>query len=255
MRRYRDRWNADAGHVERDTLLKAGLAGALQARSHGIGNWSSYAHGIGDQLQRAAAEKRDHVSAPYELVDGWRDVGDSADIISLRHAGWYSDADGSETYRGHVWQLPARDGSPRYVAGYTEDQGGKFGTRAGGYVMLECERGALAFYDDKEDAARAGDGLAERMAEDAREYSERWQEASGHASDRYDARKDLKNARHAARVVVKALRETKDATGLDATRALLRDELAQRRDAMREALQRIAECSEKIADLDMTGEF
>lgn len=224
-------------------------------------SWMGDAHGIDDQLQRAREERKNYISAPWGLVDGWRDVGDSSDIITMRHNGWYADADGDETYRGHVWQLPARNGSPQYVAGYVEDQGRSVGgTRAGGYVVLCVDRGALELFDDKEDAARAGDGLAERNAERDREYSERWREASDADSDRDDARGKLKGARAHARSIVAALRELPPvadgvADAFSVARAQLRASLDDARDDMREAIGAINEAAEKIAELDMTGEF
>lgn len=237
-------------------IASAGYTSPLNHRY----SWMGDAHGIGDQLQRAREEGEDYISSPWGLVDGWRDVGDSSDIITMRHDGWYADADADEMYRGHVWQLPARNGSPQYVAGYVEDQGGKDGTRACGYVVLCVDRGALELFDDKEDAARAGDGLAERNAERYREYSERWREASDADSDRDDARDNLRNARARAQGVVAALRELPPvadgvADAFSVARAQLRASLDDARDDMREAIGAINEAAEKIADLDMTGEF
>lgn len=261
MRHYRDDWNRKADSGERRYAMRSklsdGLEGALQARSHGVGEWKSDAHGIGDQLQRARQERKGYVSAPWGLVDGWRDIGDSGDIIRLRYTGWYADAHESEIYRGHVWQLPARDGTPRYVAGYVEDQGGDDGTRAGGYVVLECDRGALVMYDEKEDAARAGDALAERMAEDAREYDERWQEARRHDDERDDARGELKRAALDAREAIDALRE-QQATQVNTpenTCTLIRRQYESARGRMRAALRTIAEASKNIHSLGMNGEF
>ena len=111
----------------------------------------------------------DSVSLPASIADGFRDVGDSHDIVRMRHTGWFKDADACETICGHVWQLPARNGEPVYLAGY-EDKDAE-------YVVLEVNGKRFATYDDKEDAARAADGLAERVAESEREYNERWQAA------------------------------------------------------------------------------
>jgi hypothetical protein len=224
-------------------------------------SWMGDAHGIDDQLRDAAKESRGYVSAPWGLVDGWRDVGDSGDILGRGYSGWYADADCDETYRGHVWQLPARNGSPQYVAGYVEDQGRSVGeTRAGGYVVLCVDRGALELFDDKEDAARAGDGLAERNAERDREYSGRWREASNADSERDDARDDLKSARGSARSIIAALRELPPLAqdvpdAFSVARAQLRASLDDARGDMRRALAAIKEAAEKIAELDMTGEF
>lgn len=238
-------------------IASAGYTSALNHR----GAWMGDAHGIGEQLQRAAAEGRDTVCAPWGLVDGWRDVGDTDDVIStVRHRGWYSDAEASEKYRGHVWQLPARDGSPQYVAGYVEDMGGKDGTRASGYVVLECARGSLVTYDDKEDAARAGDELARIEAEKAREYSERWQAARRHDDERDEARNKMKGRRAEARLIVAALRELPSvvegvADRFSIARAQLSAGLDDAHGDMREAIGEIREHTEAIEQLDMTGEF
>lgn len=224
------------------------------------GAWMGDAHGIGEQLQRAAQEKRDIVCAPWGLVEGWRDVGDANDISAVRHRGWYSDANQDETYRGHVWQLPARDGSPQYVAGYVEDMGGKDGTRASGYVVLECKRGALVTYSDKDDAARAGDELARIYAEESREYSERWQAAQREDDKRDEARDTLRTAHASARSHIAALRELPSVVAgvvdrFAISRANLIEGLESAHDDMRAALSTIARCTDRIAELDMTGEF
>ena len=216
MRRYRDDWNAKKESGERRysmrSTLAAGLVGALQARSHGIGAISTSAHGP------SFADDGRTCGIPTETLAGLRDIGDAGDIIRLDHDGWFADAHRSETYRGHVWQLPAaRDGSPRFIAGYMEP--------ASGYAVLACNRGHIEIFtcdkssDDYratdteacKEAARAADHLAERDAESEREYSEKWQEASGHDSDREDARADMKAARLVARGALRSLRELRAA--------------------------------------------
>lgn len=219
--------------------------------------WMGDAHGLSGAI--AAARERgkriEQVSAPWGMVDAWRDVGDSGEILGRRYTGWYSDADASETYVGHVWQLPARDGAPRYVAGYVEDMGGRDGRHASGYVVLEHDGRGLVLYDDKEDAARAGDGLAESNAESAREYSERWQEASRADSDREEAREALRDARKEARDAIAAARELCGRDGVERVRAVLADKVKAARRDMRRALRDIASAAERIESLDMAGEF
>lgn len=226
--------------------------------------WMGDAHGLSGAIaaMRERGERGERVaqvSAPWGMVDAWRDVGDSGEILGRRYTGWYSDADASETYVGHVWQLPARDGAPRYVAGYVEDMGGRDGRRASGYVVLEHDGRGLVLYDDKEDAARAGDGLAESNAESAREYSERWQEASRADSEREEARDALRDARKEARDAIRAARELNAAgVACDAiaqTRAILADKVKAARRDMRRALRDIASAADRIADAGMAGEF
>lgn len=187
----------------------------------------------------------------WGIVDGWRDVGDADAIVSLRHTGWYSSAHECETYRGHVWQLPARGGVPQYVAGYVEHESRNDDGRHGGYVVLSCSGGRLDLFDCKEDAARAADGLAESRAETDREYSERWHAASEADSDREDAREKLANARANAREVIAALREKPGPKA----RGVLVLALADARERMREELENINTARERIAELEMTGEF
>lgn len=229
--------------------------------------WMGDAHGLSGAIaaKRERGERIAQVSAPWAMVDAWRDVGDVGDILTLRYTGWYSDADQSELYIGHVWQLPARDGVPCYVAGFVEDQGASLrgssidGRRASGYVVLEHDGRGLVTYDDKEDAARAADGLAESAAEDAREYSERWQEASRADSEREEAREALRDARKEARDAIRAARELSAAgVACDAiaqTRAILADKVKAARRDMRRALRDIASAAGRIESLDMTGEF
>lgn len=231
-------------------------AGYTSPLNHRYG-WMGDAHGLSDAIaaMRERGERIAKVSAPWAMVDAWRDVGDSSEILGRRYTGWYSDADGSETYVGHVWQLPARDGVPCYVAGYVEDMGGRDGRRASGYVVLEHDGRGLVTYDNKEDAARAADGLAESNAERAREYSERWREASRADSDREDAREALRNARKEARDAIAAARELCGRDGVERVRAILADKVAAARRDMRRALRDIASAAERIESVGMAGEF
>lgn len=265
MRAYRDRWNADDGHKQRGSLLPAGFAGCLQARGHGAGKWSSDNHGLADGIAHARRHRQNFVAAPTELVDGWRDVGHADDVLREytyprdRHTGWYADPDGIGLCRGHVWQLPARDGSPQYMAGYVETENlfGRGQENVSGYCVLELDvRGRLATYDTAEDAARAGDALAQSCAETEFEYQERWREAQRHDEAREEARRDLAAAHGRARGIVDAWREQRNAGALvPAVCAILREQFDSARAAMREALETIADETAEIERLGMAGEF
>lgn len=238
-------------------IRSAGYTSALNHR----GAWMGDAHGLSGALEHARKRGRvDSVAAPWGLVDAWRDVGDAADIVPMRHTGWYADAHQEELYVGHVWQLPARGGgASQYVAGYVEDAGGlprgMDSRRATGYVVLEHDGRGLVTYDDKEDAARAADALAEVKAEEAREYSERWTAADAAAADREAARDALRDARAAASNVLHAWRaQLKAGPAAPEICGLLRERLADARDDMRRALRDIREAAERIADLGMEGE-
>jgi hypothetical protein len=137
----------------------------------------------------------DYCTLPASVLDGLRDVGSTPDILGRRYGGWYADAFQDETYTGHVWQLPARNGAARYIAGYITQ---------GEYAVLDCTRGRLVHYCQKESAARAADGLAECMAERDREYSERDQAVQIADVNRQDALAD-------ARRLIAQLKEQKAA--------------------------------------------
>lgn len=93
-----------------------------------------------------------------ENVSGhFRECGNADEIIPLRHRGWYVDNFQNSTTRGLVLQLPARHGKTLYLAACSDPWN------------KNCAVVEIAFYDGKEDAARAADGLAERYAENSRE--------------------------------------------------------------------------------------
>lgn len=95
---------------------------------------------------------------------GLRFVGYADEIIErMRHTGWFTDNYQDETARGAVYQLPARDGKPRYVYGYND---------------MYNEGAACLSFDitaDKEDAARWADNITERMAIESREDCAKFQ--------------------------------------------------------------------------------
>lgn len=88
-----------------------------------------------------------------------RFVGYSDEIVkSIDHNGWYCGDYQDEVMRGVVYQLPARNGSEQYLHGYADP----------------CNEGAaflcVTLTDNKEEAARWADSMAENAAEEAREY-------------------------------------------------------------------------------------
>jgi hypothetical protein len=175
------------------------------------------------------------------------------DIVRLRHSGWFTSEFQDEKYRGEVWRLicdseeydipfdvPSRaKRAPIYLAGYTEE---------GGYSVLSCSNGVLDTFDCPEDAARAADHLAERNAEEAREYSERWQEASNCADEIESAKQDAKGARENFRAFMDSAR-----AGIH--EASMRKLAATARIDHNEAIRTILANRERIAELDMQGEF
>lgn len=230
-----------------------GYTSPLNHRYDWMGNSN---HGLSGCLN-ARSEKGERVtsvSAPLQMVEGWRDVGDADDIIRLRHTGWYADTDGSRTYVPHVWQLPARKGNEQYVAGYMESDGGD--RAASGYCVLEHDGAKLVIYDTKEDAAHAANRLAEDDAEEAREYDGRWQEASRADVDRDIARTELAEARAEAANIIDAWREQRAVGPLTETVCtVLRKQVADARRDMRKAITTINRMTANINALGMKGEF
>ena len=134
---------------------------------------------------------------------GLRFVGLAHDVYPRRidHTGWYLDPDGwGETVSGVVYQLPARNGRARYLAGYADPWNCDSDGRGPCLLSLDifeaepeyCESGF--WYDGAEDArheaAIRADEIARVMAEHEREYQEAWragQEARSLASAATDA--------------------------------------------------------------------
>lgn len=261
MRRYRDEWNAKQASGDKRysyrTRLDDGIAGILQARSHGIGSIRASAHGP------TFSDCGNYASIPSDVLDGLRDCGTVPNILGNRYGGWYADAFEDETYTGQVWQIPSRNGESVYVSGYVErDSGYAVLNATGGRIETFCSDSGKDSYDEPDalrEAARAAYGLAERNAERDREYSERWQKASRHDSERDDARHELKDARLSARSAIRAMREL-IATGahcdaIEETRVILYMKLRRARADMRRAIATIERETAAIAELDMQGEF
>lgn len=96
-----------------------------------------------------------------DVSKGLRVTGEAHKIIRLDHTGYFTDNYQEETVWGMVYQLPARHGKPRYVPGVNDPN--------------NEDSACLDFselYEDKEDAARDADRMAEVWAEDEREYKE-----------------------------------------------------------------------------------
>lgn len=138
---------------------------------------------------------------------------------SIDHTGWHSDTDGHSSIRGVVYQLPARDGRPLYIAGHDNDENGL--ADAGGPAFLDfgsMDYGAKGGTwnetgSDARDAAHMADRLSELTAERERDYNEAWQ-----AGLRYsDLGEEYRDKRKAVRAV---LSEVRAATG-DKYRATL----------------------------------
>lgn len=95
---------------------------------------------------------------------------------AVRHTGWYTDDDGhGDSVSGVVYQLPARRGRVRFLAGYADPWNTDKDGVGPALLSLEVYESANPGYfeetsDAAHDAARAADGMAESMAENEREY-------------------------------------------------------------------------------------
>lgn len=121
--------------------------------------------------------------------------------------GWYFDEFQDATMQGVVYQLPGRNGECRFVAGYQEsDSDGcviDFSTiyseksaqwyESSGWAGWSWETDPKDIQSAR-DAARAADSMAQRTAEESREYDTAWQAGSHAAMERetaQDARREF----------------------------------------------------------------
>lgn len=178
-----------------------------------------------------------YANLPASMVSGLRDAGES-------ERGFYADEYGDTVYRGRVWQLPARKGETQLIAGYL-DEGAE-------YLRLDATRNRITLFDDKDDAMRAADHVAERDADNEREHNERWNRASRHDQKREDARNRVAKYRAQAHGLILVLRELPQSPE---ARATICGHIRDCRDKMRAALETIADQTAAIAALDMQGEF
>ncbi len=144
--------------------VQAAVSNREAARKHNVrrtnrvpcgGTWQQWPNP--DKPHQSKSERAFFIDS-FDCL-GLREVGDAHDIISLSHTGWYCDVWRDGLIRGCVFQLPSRDGTPIYIpATYCTDWDG---------VTLY----PLDWYDEKEDAARAANSIAERDSEESREAS------------------------------------------------------------------------------------
>lgn len=126
---------------------------------------------------------------------GWRDCGTPHDIMYNYPLGYYTDSYCGETYSGRVLQIPARTCVAQYVPAIEHSDWC-------GVTVWPLDR-----HDTLEEAARAADGYAERLAETAREYSDAQQAAMRWS----DAGDEMKETRKEARRLVADIRAARRA--------------------------------------------
>lgn len=143
------------------------------------------------------------------VSDGLREVGKASDIVRLNHTAWFTDNYQDETIYGIVYQLPARNGKPQYVPAVND----------------ACnENCALVDFssvtDEKEDAARWADSMAEYQAEASRE-----DQAQEDAKQRLeDIAEEIKTTYADYRKTIRELRANPSVLTVDVVRKMVRAE-------------------------------
>lgn len=106
--------------------------------------------------------------SPFSLRGQWCD---GVEGVRIGHTGWFCDKYQDDKIRGIVFRLPKRRG---FLAGWSMGEG----------IASEVEG---TIYESEEDAARAADSLAERVAEDERESREEAERERQEAEEREEA--------------------------------------------------------------------
>lgn len=140
------------------------------------------------------------------------------DRALIDHTGWFTDVFHDEKVAGEVYQLPTHDGKSMYIPA----------------VEDPCNDGALLDFhsitDDLHDAIRWADSMAERYADDAREYS-----AKDTAEQRIESiNEELKTDRQSIKALTAELKQTKGINPKGEVCKALRAHIAGIRGSMRE---------------------
>lgn len=133
------------------------------ARRYGFGTWAAAYCDLSQGANAGAAIWYSHTGEHFRNEE----FCDQYDDSPVKHRGWYSDADGTETMRGIVGLLS----HGRFVAGYHSsgnDERVYFG----------------AVYSDIDDAMRAADAHAEQ-------YAEVWRDDSIKSAEAYRLQDDI----------------------------------------------------------------
>lgn len=142
--------------------------------------------------------------------------------------GWYADSDGGEIITGRVVQLPTHKGEQRWLA---------YAFREGDSIVVDAD-----VYTDPEAACNNADRLAERMAEEEREYNDQWQEATDLDNEIELQCIDIKAARSRVNVAANVLRAQRKLGPVSPELiAQSRDLISVQHDRLRSALEALAE--------------
>lgn len=183
------------------------LTNYLQSR------YSKYGYRKGKHISYNPEWTPEHSSERYRWVenvsDGLRVVGTADDIVRLDHDGYFTDNFQDETTEGIVYQLPARNGKEQYVPANTDP------------CNPDCA--VVDFHsvtDDKKEAARWADSMAENYAEREREY-----QAKEDAESRLEEiEQEIKDEYKDFRDIVRELRANCDrVTGISVVHQLARE--------------------------------
>jgi hypothetical protein len=148
------------------------------AVSYGAGTWQGNAGGFNAMN---GGKRGGLFHAHDDDAQGvFREVWDSADCVRMNHTGWYDNPhgesfrDGSGLCLGMAARL-AGGGPARYVAGYRFGGNEDNGTFDMGTVYTATGRDESDLESARDDAARAGDSMAEQAADTERDYQTAWQ--------------------------------------------------------------------------------
>lgn len=191
----------------------------------------------------------DTAAAGLQFI-GWTD--ELCDHI--RHRGYYQDSDGHcDTLRGCVYRLPSRDGKWLFVPAYRE---GSTGQRRGDWTdtnegsacvdlgsidRVDIPNGCVQYWgirDAARDAARLGDSMAERAAENEREHNDAWQAGSRWA----DLGEEIAETRKRALALFAEMR----ALGRDKRTPAICDALRRQIESMRHDIEQAREKREEL---------
>lgn len=137
------------------------------ARAYGFTNWAdshgALAQGVHTENAGTPFEEKSAIwychTGPQFRNETFIDMHD--DVSGIDHRGWYADADCNAKLRALIFNLP----HGRFGCGYENSDTGE-------RVYFN------SVHDDAQNAANFADCEAESAAEAAKEYDERWQEAT-----------------------------------------------------------------------------
>lgn len=141
-------------------MLTTNYAIPLKTRLANVKAGEAWRHQSHPALSPRMQGERDHLRwVEKPKAYGLRLVGFADEIAGLRHQGWYTDDEfQDETFRGVVYRMTTRNGTPRFAYGYADPN-----NKGAALLCFDpC--------DDEKDAACWADNLAEQWAEREREY-------------------------------------------------------------------------------------